>query len=131
MKTLTKLTIGLSAILVTTLLLSLSTVENSPRCEKKIDNMQEQIQIAKSMNNEDRVNGLVISLTKIKAYCTDKGIVEDIEDKISDTQEDLREHIEDYREAISDNRTDKIHKYKLKIDEDNAKIERLEKELNS
>jgi len=83
MKTVTKLTIALSVILATTLLLSSSTVENSPRCEKKIDNIQEQIQIAKSMNNTHRVNGLVISLTKVKAYCTDKGLVEDIEDKLS------------------------------------------------
>jgi len=131
MKTLTKLTIILGAILATTLLLSSNTVENSPRCEKKIDNIQEQIQIAKSLNNTERVNGLVISLTKVKAYCSDEGLVEDIEDKLSDTQEDLQEHVEDYREAIKNNRTDKIQKYKVKIDEDNAKIKRLEMELNS
>ena len=131
MKTLTKLTIILGAILATTLLLSSNTVENSPRCEKKIDNIQEQIQIAKSLNNTERVNGLVISLTKVKAYCSDEGLVEDIEDKLSDTQEDLQEHVEDYREAIKNNRTDKIQKYKVKIDEDNAKLKRLEMELNS
>jgi len=130
MKTLTKLTIALSTILTTTLLLSSNTVENSPRCDKKINNIQEQIQIAKSMNNTHRVNGLEISLSKVETYCTDEDLVQDIKDKISDTQEDLLEHVEDYQEALRDNRTDKMQKYQVKIDEDNAEIKRLENELN-
>ena len=128
MKLSTKLIIALSAILTTTLLLSSNSVEN-PRCEKKIDNIQEQLQRAKKADNSRRVNGLEISLSKVKAYCTDKDLIQDIEDKISDVKEDLQEHTEDYKEALKDNRANKIKKYQSKIDEDNEEIQKLENEL--
>ena len=95
MKLSTKLTVALSAMLTTTLLLSTTSVEN-PRCEKKIDNIQEQIQRAKKTDNSQRINGLEISLSKVKAYCTDEDLIQDIKDKISDVTEKWNEYSSDF-----------------------------------
>lgn len=129
MKTSTKMVMALGLLLSTTLLLSSGTSENSPRCEKKINNIQKQLEIAKSMNNSGRVNGLEISLSKVQTHCSDDDLIQDIKDKIKDTKEDLAEHTQDYQEAQRDKRTDKMQKYQSKIDEDNAEIKKLLQEL--
>lgn len=131
MKISTKMTLALSTLLMTTLLFSSSVFENSPRCEKKLNNLQEQIKIAKSMDNSQRVEGLEISLSKVKKYCSDDKLIEEIKDKISDTEEDLSEHTQDYKEALRDKRSDKMQKYQSKIDEDKAKLKNLQDELNN
>ena len=91
-------------------------------CELKICNLKNDIYNAKLANNDNRVDGLVISLNKVQKYCTDEGLIEEIEDKISDTKKDLKE-------ALGDNRADKINKYKTKMDEEIQKIEELEEKL--
>ncbi len=131
MKISTKIVILLASMFSTTLLLSSSISEDSPRCEKKIQNIQEQIKIAKGMNNTHRIDGLEISLSKVKAHCSDEDLIQDIKDKIKDTKEDLNEHTKDYKEALRDNRTDKMQKYQSKLDEDNAEIKKLQKELEN
>ena len=131
MKTFTKLTLALSAVLTTTLLLANTTTQDSPRCATKIDKIQEQLEIAKKNDNTHRVNGLEISLSKVTKYCTDESLIEDIKEKLSDVKKDLVEHTQDYEEALSENRTNKMQKYQTKIAEDNAEIKRLESELDS
>ena len=98
-------------------------------CEQKICNLKNDIYNAKQANNDNRVDGLVISLNKVQKHCTDEGLIEEIEDKIRDTKKDLKEDTEDYEEALSDNRADKIKKYKAKMDEEKQKIKKLEEEL--
>lgn len=124
-----KIVITLGVLLSTTALFSSSTYENSPRCEKKIHNIQEQLNIAKQMNNTHRVDGLKISLSKVKKYCSDKDLIQDIKDKIKEAKEDLNEYKQDHQKAIKENRADKIQKYQSKIYEENEKIQRLQEEL--
>ncbi len=126
MKHSTKITLAFTILLSTTTLFS----SDSPRCDKKIKNIQEKIKIAKSENLKHKVNGLETSLSKVQKYCSDSDLIQDIKDKIEDTQKDLSEHTDDYNKALKDNRTKKMEKYQSKIDEDNAKITELLQELN-
>ena len=98
-------------------------------CEQKICNLKNYINLAKKADNENRVNGLVISLNKVEKYCTDSGMIEEIKEKISDTKKDLKEDTDNYEEAVRDARADKIKKYKTKMAEEMQEIQHLEEEL--
>ena len=103
--------------------------ESLKGCAQKICNLKNDIQIAKKADNESRVNGLVISLNKVEKYCTDEGLIEDIKEKITDTEKDLKEDREGYEEALRDARSDKINKYKMKIAKELKELKHLKAEL--
>ncbi len=106
-----------------------SSCDNLTGCKKKICHIEKDIAVAKKMENESRVKGLQISLEKVNKYCTDDKLIEDLEDKIKDTEKDLQEDREEYEKALGDNKPDKIEKYKSKMAEENSKIEKLKQEL--
>ena len=108
-----------------------SSCDNLTGCKKKICHIEKDIAVAKKMKNEDRIKGLQISLEKVTLHCTDEKLIEDLEDKIKDTEKDLQEDREDYEKALEDNRPDKIEKYKSKMSEENKKIKKLEEELKA
>ncbi len=130
-----------ASIIVSLLLLSACTQElqsnvhveckNLKACELKVCNLKNDIVMAKKANNQDKIKGLEISLSKVQKYCTDSGLIEDVEEKISDTKKDLREDKKNYEEAHADNREDKIKKYKNKMAEETQELQDLEKELKS
>ena len=121
----------LGALLVSTSILAntQSNCDNLIGCKKKSCHIEQNIAVAKKMENEDKTKGLQISLEKVNKFCTDEKLREDLKDKIRDTEKDLKEDKEDYEKALEDNRHDKIEKYKDKISEENNKIERLKQEL--
>ena len=98
-------------------------------CEKKICQIEENIVVAKKMENKSRVKGLEVSLEKVNKYCTNDKLIEELEDKIEDTEKDLQEDIEDYEKALEDNKADKIEKYKSKMSKEKSEIRRLKQEL--
>ncbi|MCD6433323.1 MAG: DUF1090 domain-containing protein [Sulfurimonas sp.] len=98
-------------------------------CEQKICNLKNDINIAKKTNNENRVDGLVISLNKVKKHCTDEGMIEEIQDKIRDTKKDSKEDTKNYEEAVKDAKLDKIKKYETKMAEEKQELKQLEDEL--
>ena len=98
-------------------------------CEQKICNLKNDINIAKKTDNENRVDGLVISLNKVQKHCTDESMIEDIEDKIRDTKKDLKEDSENYEEALRDAKADKIKKYETKMLQEKKELKELEEEL--
>jgi len=104
---------------------------NLTGCKKKVCHIEKNIAIAKKNENRSREKGLQISLEKVNTYCTDDKLIEDLEDKIKDTKKDLQEDKEEYEKALKDNRPSKIEKYKTKMAEENKKIKRLEKELQT
>ena len=105
--------------------------KNLKACELKVCNLKNDIVMAQKVDNQNRVKGLEISLNKVEKYCTNDGLIKEVEDKIDDVKKDLQEDKEDYEEALSDNRPDKIKKYKNKMDEETKELQELEKELNS
>lgn len=106
-----------------------NSCDNLIGCKKKICHIEQDIVVAKKMENKDRVKGLQISLDKVTKYCTNDKLIKDLEDKIEDTKKDLQEDKADYEEALKDNKSDKVEKYKNKMAEENSKIEILESEL--
>lgn len=98
-------------------------------CKKKSCHINQDITIAKKVGNEDRLKGLEISLEKVNKYCTNDKLIEDLEDKIKDTEKDLQEDTKDYEEALINERPDKIKKYKAKMTKEVQKIEKLKDEL--
>ena len=121
----------LGAMLITTSL-SANTqngCENSVGCKKKACSIEKELVIAKKMENSSQIEGLEISLKKVKQYCTNDKLVKELEDKIDDKNEDLKEHKKDYEEASKENKADKIKKYQSKIDEDNKELKQLQQEL--
>ena len=104
---------------------------NLTGCKKKVCHIEKDMAIAKKNENRSREKGLQISLEKVNTYCTDDKLIEDLEDKIKDTKKDLQEDKEEYEKALKDNRPSKIEKYKTKMAEENKKIKRLEKELQT
>ena len=121
----------LGALLVSTSVIAntQNSCNNLTGCKKKICHIEKDIAVAKKMENKDRVKGLQISLKKVNKHCTNDKLIEDLKDKIKDTEKDLQEDREDYEKALKDNRPDKIEKYKAKMAEENSKIERLRMEL--
>ncbi len=119
------------ALLVSTSILAntQSNCDNLIGCKKKSCHIEQNIAVAKKMENKDKIKGLQISLEKVNKYCTNEKLREDLKDKIEDTKKDLEEDKEDYEKALEDDRPDKIEKYKSKISEENSKIERLKQEL--
>ena len=121
----------LVTLLTGTVLLASVNKETNKGCDQKITHLEEELTQAKNNNNTHRINGLEISLSNVQEHCTDKGLKEKLEEKIASEQEDLNEHTKDYNEAVSEGKSDKIQKYKMKIEKDNVKIKALTKELNA
>lgn len=122
---------ALGILLITTGILAntQNNCDNLIGCKKKICHIEQDMAVAKKMKNEDRVKGLQISLYKVNKHCTNDKLIEDLEDKIKDTEKDLQNDKKDYEKALEDNRPDKIEKYKSKMSEENRKIERSKQEL--
>ncbi len=121
----------LGALLVSTSILA-NTQGNCDKligCKKKSCSIEQNIATAKKMGNKNKIKGLQISLEKVNKYCTDDKLIEDLQDKIKDTEKDLQEDKEDYEKALKENRPDKIEKYKSKMSKETSKIERLKQEL--
>lgn len=98
-------------------------------CKKKSCYIKQDLAVAKKTGNEDRIKGLQISLEKVNKYCTNDKLIEDLEEKIKDTQKDLQEDTKDYEEALTNGKPDKIKKYKAKMAKEIQKIDNLEEEL--
>ena len=112
----------LGAFLVSTSIVAntQSSCDKLTGCKKKICHIEKDIVVAKKMKDEDRVKGLQISLEKVNKHCTNDKLIEDLEDKIKDTEKDLQEDREEYEKALEDNRHDKIEKYKSKMSEEKS-----------
>ena len=120
-------TLGL--LLAGTVLYASGDYENAKGCTKKINHLEQELLDAKKMHNMNRINGLEISLSKVKTYCTDEGLKQKLEAKIESRKENLKEHTQDYNKAVADGRVDKIEKYKTKMEKDNKNIKELNRQL--
>ena len=122
---------ALGVLLVSTSILAntQNSCDNLIGCQKKICHLEQSIAVAKKMENKNQLKGLQVSLNKVNKHCTNDKLIENLEDKIKDTEKDLEKDRKDYEKALEDNRPDKIEKYKSKMSEENSKIERLKQEL--
>ncbi|AQS37874.1 Protein of unknown function (DUF1090) [Shewanella psychrophila] len=108
---------------------SASDCRDLKACERKFCEINYQLSIAKSNNNEFKVDGLTKALKYAKENCSIQGLRDDLLDKIDDKMADIEGYRQDLNEAESDNETDKIEKYQRKIKEKEEDISELEIEL--
>ncbi|NRD75798.1 DUF1090 domain-containing protein [Shewanella sp. VB17] len=97
-------------------------------CERKFCEINDQLSIAKSNNNESKVNGLNKALAYAKNNCSTQGLRDEIQNKIDDASDDIEEYQSDLDEAKADNKKDKIEKYQRKMAEKREQISRLKVE---
>ncbi|PKH06729.1 DUF1090 domain-containing protein [Moritella sp. Urea-trap-13] len=98
-------------------------------CDKKVCEINKQLSMAKSDNNQHKVDGLNKALKYTTEYCTVGGLRDDIQDKIDDAMEDIEDYKSDLSEAESENKMNKVQKYERKIKQENDKISMLKLEL--
>ena len=100
-------------------------------CEKKFCEIERELKIAQEKENERQANGLRISLKNAREHCTDKGLKENLLEKIDEAKEEIAKYESDLKEAEEYGKTDKIYKYQEKIEEEKIKIKSLNDELST
>lgn len=134
MKNTTKLAI-LPLVLV--LGASFSTMANAAYdCNAKRAAIEYQIQQAEKYGNYNRVAGLKRALSEVNARCTDGGMLQDaqkkvtkLEQKLADKQQDVQEIKADLRNAQARGDTKKVAKYQKKLQEKQADVKEIKQEL--
>ena len=129
-----RLSLVLSSFLVGSLqLASASTLECEKYvgCERKFCEIEQQIVIASSEDNQAKVEGLKIALNQSKSICTNESLIEDLTSEISEVKEEIREYESDLLEAQNDKKSEKVKKYVDKIAEEKQKLSQLTQELNT
>ena len=120
---------SISWVAVTSFSLANTECASLVGCAKKSCEVKQQIQIAQTQENNNKVIGLQEALSEIETNCKDEDIITKIEKDLEQARDDLKEHQEELSEAKSEAKEDKVEKYKNKIAEDQAEIAKLEKEL--
>ena len=119
----------IGALIASTVLYASGSYESKKGCAIKTEHLQEKLKKAKSMNNDEKVKGLEIALSKVSTYCSDTALSIKIEHKLMAKEENLNGYIEDYNEAIDRGKEDKMQKYEAKIIEVRAEISELKEAL--
>lgn len=118
-----------SLIFASLFLASFTTYAASSVCDYKANRIQQQISIAKSYGNFNRVRGLERALSKVRRYCKDGHIFQEQNDKIADKKEDILDIKNDiYKKSLA-NKKSKVRKLERKLAKKQAELDQLEQEL--
>ena len=106
-------------------------------CAQKEAALNEQLSYAQQHNNRHQVAGLKKALAEVKENCTAASVrhdaeqdVEKLQRKLKEKQQNLQESREDLQKAITKNDAEKIAKYRGKIAEKQADIDKITTELH-
>ena len=122
--------IGLLFASVSDPVIASSDCDNLKGCEKKFCEIERQLKIAQEKGNKRKENGLRKSLENARDHCTDKGLKDDLLEKIEEANNEIVDYESDLKEAKEYGKTDKVRKYQEKIEEEKNKIKHLEDELS-
>ena len=120
----------ISSLLLAAALPALADTVSNPRCEAKAADIQQQIQAARDAGHDGKVKGLNTALEKVRSNCTDKGLLRELEGKVSEARDEVREREADLREAELSGDSSKIAKRQAKLEEARAELMQAEAELN-
>ena len=123
--------LSLTALFFTQQVLAVQT------CAQKEAALNEQLSYAQQHNNRHQVAGLKKALAEVKENCTAASVrhdaeqdVEKLQRKLKEKQQDLQESREDLQKAITKNDAEKIAKYRGKIAEKQADVNKITTELH-
>lgn len=120
---------GVVLLLASNTVLASAACSHVSGCERKICEMERQLDIAESMGNQHKVAGLNRALKRVEDNCTDRGLNSDRREKIAESKQDIADYQADLHEAQRRGKTDKVHKYQRKIDKEQRKLQQLERDL--
>ncbi len=100
-------------------------------CKAKICQLERQIAAAQKADNSSREDGLKTALSKVVDHCSDDSLREKIQDDINKSKEEIEEYQRDLEVAKNEGKTDKVRKYQRKIEEEQATLDSLRKEMDT
>ena len=99
---------------------------NNPLCQQKAMSIQQEIDFARSHNNQHRVNGLQQALSQVQANCSDEKLKAEHQQRIEKKKREVAEREQDLREATEKGNKEKITKRQKKLDEERNELQRLQ-----
>ncbi|SDH31381.1 Protein of unknown function [Pseudomonas flavescens] len=120
----------ISSLLLVVALPALAEPASNPRCEAKAADIQRQLQAAEAAGRDGQVKGLNVALQKVQGNCTDKGLLRELEGKVSEARDEVREREADLREAELSGDSSRIAKRQAKLEEARAELQQAETELS-
>lgn len=100
-------------------------------CKTKAEHIQKQLRIAKEYGNEHRVRGLEKSLEGVRQHCSNERVIEDAEEDVSESMEEVRERQAELAEAQQEGDMDDIRKRSEKLEEAVMELKEHQNELES
>lgn len=114
-------------VLASTLLVALSApafaASATGECAIKKQNIQRQIDYARSHGNSYRVAGLEKSLAEVNRYCTDRGVYAKRQEKMENRRHDVRKRELELQRARETGNSKKIGKAASKLDRAQSRLE--------
>ena len=112
----------MSKTLLVALLLTMPVQANTPAddqetCADKEQRILERLQEAEAADNQGQVRGLNKALAEMRDNCTEEGLAAERQERIAESEAEVKERREDLAEAIRDGDQDKIEKREGKLAE--------------
>ena len=112
----------MSKTLLVALLLAMPVQANTPAddqetCADKEQRILERLQEAEAADNQGQVRGLNKALAEMRDNCTEEGLAAERQERIAESEAEVKERREDLAEAIRDGDQDKVEKREGKLAE--------------
>lgn len=112
----------MSKTLLVALLLTMPVQANTPAddqetCADKEQRILERLQEAEAADNQGQVRGLNKALAEMRDNCTEEGLAAERQERIAESEAEVKERREDLAEAIRDGDQGKIEKREGKLAE--------------
>lgn len=109
---------------------ALAAPQAATGCEAKRQDIEQQIDYARTHGNSHRVAGLEKALSEVNANCTDEGLRAERESDVRKKEQKVKERRQELAEAQADGRADKISKKQQKLEEAQAELDEAKGMLN-
>lgn len=101
---------------------TLAAPQAATGCQAKRQNIEQQIDYARTHGNSHRVAGLEKALSEVNANCTEEGLRVEREADVRKKELKVEERRQELAEAKTDGRTDKVRKKQEKLEEAQAEL---------
>jgi len=121
----------LAALLVLAPFLSAQAAsQTATGCEAKRQDIEQQIDYARTHGNNHRIDGLEKALSELNANCTNEGLRAERESDIRKKELKVEQRRQELTEAQADGRKDKISNKQRKLEKAQAELDEAKSMLN-
>lgn len=99
-------------------------------CAAKKQEIQTQLDYAKSHNNQNQIHGLEKALTEVQDHCTDESLLKERTAKVNEKKEKVNERLAELQEAKEIGRLDKISKKQKKLEDAQEELKEAQRALS-